>query len=68
MSYRPECIGCGATYSLRRQQIGYNVCLDCGDYQATSQRASWCVVPMPKQGYTRVTKKSALLDLNQKTR
>ena len=65
---KPECVGCGDTYSPKRRALGYNVCLDCGDYQATSQRASWCVVPMPKQGYTRVTNKSDLLHLNQKVR
>jgi hypothetical protein len=66
--YTPECIGCGEVFSVRRARLGYNVCLECGDYQATKQRASWCVVPLPKQGYTRVTKKDELLSLNQKTR
>ena len=66
--YTPECVGCGNKFSPRRASLGYNVCLDCGDYQATSQRASWCVVPLPKQGYTRITNKADLLTLNQKPR
>lgn len=66
--YTPECIGCGEYYSVRRARLGYNVCLDCGDYQATEQRASWCTVPLPKQGYTLVTRKEDLLHLNQKVR
>ena len=66
--YTPECVGCGEVFSVRRARLGYNVCLECGDYQATKQRASWCVVPLPKQGYTRVTKKDELLSLNQKVR
>jgi predicted RNA-binding Zn-ribbon protein involved in translation (DUF1610 family) len=65
---KPECVSCGDTYSPHRHNLGYNVCLDCGDHQARSQRASWCVVPLPKQGYTRVTNKADLLHLNQKTR
>lgn len=66
--YTPECIGCGETFSVKRARLGYNVCLDCGDYQARSQRASWCIVPTPKGHYTRITRKADLLSLNQKTR
>ena len=62
------CISCGAPYNSRRRELGYNFCLDCGDLKATEQRASWCVVPLPKQGYTRVTSKADLLHLNQKPR
>ena len=66
--YTPQCVGCGEVYSVRRARLGYNVCLECGDCQATKQRASYCVVPLPKQGYTLVTRKDDLLHLNQKTR
>ena len=62
------CRACGEQYDHRRRELGYNFCLDCGDFQAKEQRASWCVVPLPKQGYTRVTNKADLLHLNQKTR
>jgi len=67
-SYTPECVGCGETFSVKRARLGYNVCLDCGDYQATSQRQTWAIVPLPKQGYTLVTRKDDLLSLNQKPR
>lgn len=63
-----ECIECGETFSVRRARLGYDVCLECGDQQAKSQRASWCIVPTPKGHYTRITQKSELLHLNQKTR
>ena len=63
-----ECIECGETFSVRRARLGYNVCLECGDQQAKSRRASWCIVPTPKGHYTRITQKSELLHLNQKTR
>jgi hypothetical protein len=35
---------------------------------AERQRDTWCIVPMPKQAYTLVTRKADLLHLNQKTR
>ena len=63
-----ECNTCGEMFPISRARLGYNVCLMCGDLVAASQRASWCVVPLPKQGYTRVTNKADLLSLNQKTR
>jgi len=62
------CRSCGEQYDHRRRQLGYNFCLDCGDFRAQQIRSSWCVVPLPKQGYTRVTNKTALLHLNQKAR
>jgi len=62
------CSMCDNEFSQRRASLGYNVCLDCGDYQARSQRANWCVVPLPKQGYTLATRKDDLLHLNQKVR
>jgi hypothetical protein len=66
---KAHCVGCGEPYDIRRKiNLGINFCLDCGDFQAKEQRASWCIVPLPKQGYTRVTNKTDLLHLNQKTR
>jgi ribosomal protein L37AE/L43A len=62
------CHECGETFPMRRAMLGYNVCLTCGDIVASSQRASWCIVPTPKGHYTRVTNKADLLHLNQKTR
>jgi ribosomal protein L37AE/L43A len=62
------CHECGETFPMRRAMLGYNVCLTCGDIVASSQRASWCIVPTPKGHYTRVTNKAELLQLNQKVR
>lgn len=64
----PECIACGADFPERRAALGYNTCLDCGDFAARSERASWCIVPMHKGAYTRITKKEELKCLNQKGR
>lgn len=65
---KATCFSCGNAYSYRRRQLGYNFCMDCGDFKAKEQRLGWCIVPLPKQGYTRVTNKSDLLHLNQKIR
>ena len=62
------CRSCDQPYDIRRKQLGYNFCLDCGDYKAREVRASWCIVPLPKQGETLITRKSDLLNLNQKPR
>ena len=62
------CHECGETFPMRRAMLGYNVCLTCGDIVASSQRASWCIVPTPKGHYTRITKKEELKQLNQKVR
>ena len=69
MSTEAYCILCDEPYPLRRKtELNINVCLDCGDVSAEQQRQSWCVVPLPKQAYTLITRKSDLLHLNQKPR
>ena len=62
------CRNCGDTYPEARAALGYTVCLDCGDLHAREQRLGWAIVPLPKQGYTRVTNKEELKHLNQKPR
>ena len=60
------CASCGEPYDYRRKQLGYNFCLDCGDFQARKVRTSWCIAPIAhKQGATLVTRKSDLLGLNK---
>lgn len=62
------CLTCGDTYPAARRALGYTTCLACGEEAATAMRTTWTIVPLPKQGYTRVNKKSELKHLNQKTR
>ena len=63
------CITCGEDIEPRKRVLlGYKVCLDCGDSTANQERASWTIVPTPKGHYTRITRKSDLLALNQKPR
>lgn len=64
----PLCGSCGEHYPQRRAALGYTTCLSCGDVEAVAARASWAVVPLPKQGYTRITRKEELKHLNQKPR
>jgi hypothetical protein len=59
-----NCWGCGVAVDARRWAIGKRTCMACGDTQATSDRKSWCVVPMPKSNYILVTDPSLLLGLN----
>ena len=57
---------CGEQYDYRRRQLGYNFCLDCGDFKAAQVRSSWCIAPIAhKQGATLVTNKADLLGLNK---
>ena len=64
----PTCRECGETYPEGRRALGYQTCLDCGDAAASAERAGWAICPLPKQGYTRITRKEDLLHLNQKVR
>jgi len=67
-NHKAECVVCGESFSPKRRALGYPNCMSCGDVVAAEQRASWCTVPLPKQGYTLVTRKDDLLHLNQKVR
>ena len=64
-----QCIHCGDFYPDERlTRAGYETCFTCGDAAARETRMGWCIVPLPKQGYTRVTQLHELKQLNQKVR
>lgn len=66
MAQKPTCIDCGTIYDVRRWQLGYPICLDCGRSHAEQERNRWCVAPIAhKQGATLVRRKSDLLGLNK---
>lgn len=46
------CIDCGEEYSDKRKSIGYDICLDCGDGQATKEirRKAKSVAPAYNKG------------------
>jgi hypothetical protein len=62
------CIACGDSFPHRRARLGYNTCLDCGDFAARNERRTWTIVCTPKGHYTRITTKEELKCLNQKPR
>jgi len=59
------CIDCGTAYDVRRYNLGYALCLDCGEMSA--RKVIHCTVPLHKGNYTVITRKSDLLHLNQKS-
>ena len=60
------CGCCGEQYSKARWELGYNVCLDCGQVEAEQQQQRWCIAPIAhKQGATLITRRSQLLGLNK---
>jgi hypothetical protein len=56
-TYTPQCKLCGDTFELGRFQLGFAVCLSCGDEIA--HRKVRCIVPPHKQGYMFFTDESA---------
>lgn len=66
MPIKAHCQSCDQPFDLRRKQLGYNFCLECGDYHASKQRAGWTVAPIAhKQGATLVTNRNDLKGLNK---
>jgi hypothetical protein len=61
-----QCRICGDYLSAGRWQLGYRVCLFCGEEQAVQERQSWCVAPMHKSNYMLFTDKDLLVGLNNK--
>ena len=61
-----ECAQCGDEYPSARRELGYKLCLWCGEDQAKAERASWCVVQEYGKGnYQFVTAASATRTLKQ---
>lgn len=60
------CISCGDEYDKARYDLGYRVCLECGEGKAVSDRKYWCVAPINKSNYILVTNHNDLKGLNPK--
>lgn len=59
-----HCELCDEPYPARRAHLGYTTCLACGDMQAAAERNLWTIVPAgPKQAYTRITDRAALIGI-----
>ena len=66
MPIKVHCHSCSQPYDPRRKQLGYNFCLDCGDFKAREVRAGWTIAPIAhKQGETLVTNLEDLKGLNK---
>ena len=63
MLYPIEC-DCGEEIDIRRYQLGYRVCLVCGDKQAKERK--FTIVPMHKSNYVAIFDRSDLLGINNK--
>ncbi len=64
MKHIPTCKLCGEEYDLARLDIGYAVCLSCGDEIA--QERKFTIVPMHKSNYVAIFDRSDLLGINNK--
>jgi hypothetical protein len=60
------CRHCGDTVSEARWELGYRLCLFCGEDAARTERAGWTVAPMHKSNYVLLTKREDLKGLNNK--
>lgn len=59
-----QCIKCGDDYSDARKQLGYKVCLECGE--AASKQVVRTVVPLSKSNYVLITDLELLKGINSK--
>ena len=60
------CRVCGDDVSEGRAQLGFKLCLFCGEEQARQDRMAWCVAPMHNSNYMLITNKADLSGLNNK--
>jgi RNA polymerase-binding transcription factor DksA len=62
--YKPTCKVCGDEFPLGRFQLGYAVCLECGEEIAMQKR--YTVVPMHKSNYVACFNLDDLKGINNK--
>lgn len=58
------CVSCGERFPAARFNLGYRLCLPCGETAAKKVRH--CVVPMNKSNYVYVSDRALLSQLNPK--
>lgn len=59
-----HCQHCGDNYPTARANLGYRLCLPCGETAAKQVRH--CIVPLNKSNYMLVTDRDTLKQLNPK--
>jgi ribosomal protein L37AE/L43A len=61
---KPMCVRCGDTFSPKRANAGYNICLWCGEEEAQARKHT--IVPMHKSNYMLITNREDLKGINNK--
>ena len=61
---KPRCSICDDTYSAKRANAGYHICMPCGD--AVARATIRTIVPMHKSNYMLFTDLNDLKELNPK--
>lgn len=61
-----KCRSCGDEVAEARANLGFKLCLFCGEERAREERMGWCVAPMHKSNYTLITNRADLIGLNNK--
>lgn len=61
---KPVCARCGDTYSAKRANAGYHLCLLCGEEDARTRR--FTIAPMHKSNYMLITDRDDLRGINNK--
>ena len=64
MRMKPLCARCGDTFSAKRANAGYHLCLTCGEEEARRRRHT--IAPMHKSNYMLITNLDDLKGLNNK--
>lgn len=64
MSGEAFCSQCGDTYPLRRQELGYRTCLECGE--AAARLVKFTVIPAYSKGAYQVVSKQDVANTNPK--
>lgn len=66
---RTVCTSCGEKVAAKRAQLGYRVCMPCGEENARTERKSWCILTPHKQGamfFTAANAREAARGINNK--
>lgn len=61
---KPMCSRCGETYSAKRANAGFQLCMPCGEDDARRRRHT--IAPMHKSNYMLITDYNDLRGLNNK--
>lgn len=59
-----NCISCGDTFPPKRQALGYNTCLSCGDFAAREVR--FTVMPAYNKGAYQLVPREDIANTNPK--